>query len=380
MKHLVLATLISVLAPGVAIAQSAVRHPDAANLAAPPGTVVIARSVGTPRAVSVAAAVADLRSLVVVDSVGAEEGPESFGIIADVALRGQRIAILDRANFSMTLLDEALRPLLTVGRLGAGPLEFRSPVGLAFESDTVIRVLDGVLGLKRFSLNESDSSAQLLVAAALPVAVMSACLSSDELVALAPSSLRGGSSSQGDVEPLLTVLTAPGEIVRSFGDSYRSPRALARRIMSEGVVGCSPRGTAVVGFSSLPFVRVYDARGRLTQTFQLSDFAFATTLEGPNERGQIAIGLDPNTRDWSSTERIAHLRDGLFAVQVAHRRVNARARSIDLLRLDTYVIDEVSGEGVFVGSELPFLAGAGDGWAVGFSNEDVPKLYRLGRR
>lgn len=352
-------------------AQSERKHPDERNLTDAPGTVRLARTDTVARDPLLRAAAQRLRGLTTV----AVEGPE-YARIADVGEGAGHVAVLDQGALELVLLDSTLNEIGRVGQQGSGPLDFRSPVGVAIEDKNIVRVFDAVLGFKRVAFDTGGRSRLLSVVPPTTLA-MSACLTAREIVAIAPSSLGNPAAAVGETESLVSVISATdGSTIRRFGESYRASNALTRRMMSEASVGCTASGFTGIGYISLPYLRVYSPNGELRWTYRLADFVQAFQIERNNERGQLSIGIDQSTRRFSQTRRVVALGNDLVAFQVGNFEVR-RGRGLIELSLDTYLVSVRTGEAVYVGAHLPYLASSANQPTVGFRDEPEPHLVRL---
>lgn len=178
--------------------------------------------------------------------------------------------------------------------------------------------------------------------------------------------------------PVIQLFTGEGAAGRSFGTSYRATSSLARAIMSEGTVGCAKSGQVAYALSNLPFIRVVDAATAKERfAIRIGDFVQGIQPETVDERGRHEIGLADNTTQYSYVSRIVGVGERHFVVQVAlNSRQSLRARK-DYARLDTYLVDAVSGESIFVSDALPAIAFAEGNRAIGFSNDPFPQAFVL---
>lgn len=79
------------------------------------------------------------------------------------------------------------------------------------------------------------------------------------------------------MEPLVSVLEPNGRVGKTFGESYRSPSALVRREMSEGVIGCDASGRALIGLVKMPLVTAYSEDGRVQRRLRFREFETSTS-------------------------------------------------------------------------------------------------------
>jgi hypothetical protein len=79
-----------------------------------------------------------------VRSIGASDGPLSFSTIPSLAARSDgTVAVLDRFNCQVVLIDSAGMLIRRFGRCGRGPGEFVTPWRLAFLGDSLVVFDDG---------------------------------------------------------------------------------------------------------------------------------------------------------------------------------------------------------------------------------------------
>lgn len=354
----------------LAYAQSESRHPDADNLRDPVGTRYLSRSDSATADAELSRLARQLRALRPQPVSGLE-----FGRIVDVSVRYGVIAVADQGSYEVTLLDTLTWSPSTFGQYGEGPLDFRTLVAVEVRSPNRLSLFDVALGEKLVAI-EDRHGPRLLSVVPPRVSARSVCLRTRRPIALAPSGLAPGASTGSEmVEALLMELDSTGTPQRRFGETYRARSPLTRRIMSEAVMGCSATGDVVVGYVSLPYVRVYGEHGRLRHTIRMRDYVQAMSIERRDANGRASIGLDPATREFSQSRRVVEIASGVFAVQLATLRVDRR--SIVTARLDTYLVSSASGDGVYVGDHLPYLA-SGDGLpSIGFVDDPEPGLRRL---
>lgn len=372
------AAVLAALAPA-SHAQATVQHPTAPNLRARETDVsvslrdTVARD---PRLRLWRDALVGARRA---DSVGSLDGEvqEAFGTIVDLAVSGSIVAVLDQSQMRVVLLNRDLGVLGDVGRQGSGPSEFRAPINVTIVADT-LRVYDAALGLKTFVLSVSPRFGARMISAVQPVvAVQTLCFRNGGMYAIAPSSLQPGRETARDIEPLVSILRPDGSVGGTFGESYASPSPLVRRMMSEGVIGCDARGRALIGLVKLPFVTAYSEDGRSMRRLRVRDFELSRSLERPNARGQMSIGLDPETRSISTLSRIVHLEGDVFAVQVSRFELSPNRRSFPEVEVQTYLLSLSSFEAVSVGNHLPRIGHVDSTYLYTFANEPFPRLVRL---
>lgn len=93
--------------------------------------------------------------------------PDSFALSlpADVELRGDTIAVLDRGNDRIVLFDSALQPLAEFGRSGAGPGELNGAVSMEWVDEEFI-----VFDAENQRITRFGSAGNVLAARRVPAA------------------------------------------------------------------------------------------------------------------------------------------------------------------------------------------------------------------
>ncbi|MCC6317126.1 MAG: hypothetical protein IT361_05480 [Gemmatimonadaceae bacterium] len=317
-----------------------------------------------------------LRAAKRVDSVGRLTGPvdEAIGMIMDVAVDSVgRTFVLDRAFSRIRIFDRSGKPSGFVGQSGAGPLDFRSPMEIWVNAGEVV-VADLALGLKRIRF---DSRGQPQLHRVIPPDGWAMCQSRGQVISMG-TGVRGGDTSAA--ERLVRVRDSTGRVIRQFGAGYQARQALVRSVMNEGVVACTGGGDVVIALSRLPFVRGFRPDGSEAWVTRLSDFRVGVSRERVNERGQLAIGVDPDNPDGSFTMRARELSAGIVCVQVGLMTLRALTAKTLWERIDTYLIDAASGRSVFVASDLPTIGSVLGRRIYAFQNEPFPMVVILEAR
>jgi len=370
----VLAILLSLSLGSESLGQAALVHPDEKNLTRRKPTTTLSRadSVSTNPELNFLAR--RLRQAIRVDSIGDVDGDEAsvLGTIMEVVVDSSgRVGVLDMAFQQLRIFSAAGRPAFIVGQKGSGPMDFRFAVAAWVQSAGDFVVVDAVLGAKQLSLRDRQS-ARLVRVTPLGADATGACGVGGSLVAYAPTT-----------DPALTLTNtlhrydSTGRLVRSFGDGYRADSRLVTQMMSEGTVGCAPDGTVVAALSKLPFAQAFSEQGALRWTTRFSSFTIGRELEEVDDRKRRSIGIDPASPAHSYIRRIASIDRRFTAVQITLATLKSLRARESWARLDTYLLDNATGVGVFVSDRLPMLSGRSGDRVVGFENDPFPRVIFL---
>ncbi|MCC6245239.1 MAG: 6-bladed beta-propeller [Gemmatimonadaceae bacterium] len=314
-----------------------------------------------------AALISRLRRAARVDSIGLEDGPDDLviGTINDVTVdRLGRIYVLDMATTTVHVFSSKARPLLRIGRIGSGPSDFRFAVSMWTEPNDEIVVVDAILGAKYFRVSAANTASLVrIVRVGNPTG---ACGARGTITTLTPSS--------ADTSKLVKVFGMDDREIRGFGSSYSSSSSLVRSDMSEGTIGCMSDGSVIAALSKLPFLIGYGPTGEKRWVLRFKDFVVPRILEEKDEKGRHAIGIDPNNVTSSYTHRVTPLDTRFALVQVGLNTPRSLRNRVLWDRLDSYLLDNTTGEAQFVDDKLPLIRSMQGDRLVGFDNYPFPRV------
>ena len=308
-----------------------------------------------------------------IDSFGALDGTplEAFGEISQVSIDAAsgRLLVIDGASRSVVVFDSALgHQYLLGGRVGSGPEDLHSPISARFVASDEVVILDRSFGGKRLRIG-ANGRAEFVNGMNALVPLNAGCV--DKPGRIVTLDLRPRSPGAG-----LTSWTPAGEKSLSFGEGYVDSSSLVVSVMNEGVVACPDEGGTVAAKSWLPFVEAYDERGRQRWRTRLSPFTIGTHVLRVRGDGKSAIGLDPTRGDASYIRRLVPLEERCILVQVETLTEAGAKRGQPFGRRDTYLLDEESGIGVYLGDSIPAIAGIIGESLYAFENDPFPRLLR----
>lgn len=270
-----------------------------------------------------------LATLHLVTSIGQLSGPQDhvFGEITSAAVDIQgRVVVLDRKmNEIKVFRGDSL--VQTVGRAGAGPGEFQSPVGLALDPDGVIFAADRRhIHLFRPFNDEYRFERALLITDLHP---LSLCL------------LEGAAYFSGISAPenyaVYRIGAQDGHTSR-FGSVYSSTNPLINMKMADGVLGCDPSRKLIIhAAAALGEIRAYDTSGTLRWLTVIDDYRPLRVVEGRDGSSRY---LDPEGV-YDLVKSIVALRNGI-AVYVTRLRPGASLQEVDTIY--ALILDPTTGQ------------------------------------
>lgn len=305
-----------------------------------------------------------LRRTTLAAVIGAPEGErhEMLGSIedADVDSAG-RIFILDSQHKQLFVYNQSGEFIQSIGRPGAGPGEFARPRELHIDGGSRVIVLDG----RRASVyTAGDGTYALDATLALDFWPGSLCTRRGHIFSSANWSEHNAS--------FVHVLTLSGEHIRSFGMTYQYPVEFVRTDLSSGPIACHDASDAVIYmFARLPVIYGYSGLGDQSWMSMLADFELGTMIEDPLQDGSPSMlyGMLDKEHNWAIG--IHFVTAEYFAVQT-QRLVPEGPDSYH-----TYLINGQTGEGMYVGDQLPRIHALKSGKVLVSTDAPFPQLQVL---
>ncbi len=297
-----------------------------------------------------------------------------FGKIEDAHLdtRSSRLALLDSRFQEVRWFDLSGEFIGSVGKPGNGPGEFTAPRRLLFGPDAWMYVSDYPNVLEAFVFNGQQWEFERTIR--LPVQINDACLAPNALYLAGATSI----GASGDSLAAIHAIELPGgRELGSLGWLYRTarPQALAR--MSEANVACiSGSGSGVVLLPEyLPEVRGYEVDGSVRWITRIAEYRPWTVAEKPDGGLRIEIPEDGGYL----ASGVTFLPQRFAIVQLDKYTREAWIPDRKPAALLTYVLDVESGEGLYVGSEVPRILHVDPPYFVAAVEEPFPQavVYRM---
>lgn len=300
--------------------------------------------------------------------VGELDGPANylFGKIRDATMNGDtELVVLDSQYNEFRVYDGMGRFLLSGGGSGEGPGEFTRPTALALGMGNKIYVAD--IRLLRLSVFERTAQ-EIRVNQTVTLTELSPydiCLLQNRLVV---HGLRMRNQAETD---LLHVFDDELQKVTSFGRVYLTDNPTIQTAMGTGRVICVEPDKVIFVPDGLPMVFAYRVDGQPLWTttiaeyepFRYAEFPGRISSWTPDQGGNHAMSLVGAPNGW-------------FILQVGLTRRDSDSRQADpeLVRIDTYMLRVESGEGIYLGDDLPLLAYIDEHTAVVVEEDPVPTI------
>lgn len=341
-------------------------HPDLSTEGA--SAMLGSDSLNLPESVRQAASALIARKATVrIGSMSGAPGTVLARPIAASRLSDGKIVILDAMASEVREFDEDGRFVRTLLGRGRGPQEISLPVGLQVRTartpsgaDTL--VVATRVGLKLFEVSDSG---------AVPVAT----LQPPDLPSLSDGCLGIGrvfarAGLRPDSGVVATRSLSGGPLTR-FGRGYGGGAVLTKEELSVGPIACTPNGAALVAFTYLPRVQLFDPAGVELWTTAIPEFSPLAFEE--TRRGETAELRSRYDRGGDMIQALRTLEGDVALLQVG--RLEAadadRPNVQQIARLSTYLLSLRNGEGGFVSSSLPSVIGFGGGTL--FTVEEAPQ-------
>ena len=272
--------------------------------------------------------------------------PGGWGDIIDAIPTGDQTAVfMDGADLRLVGSGTVPSAIMTAGRRGSGPGEFRVPRALLSMANGHIGVVDE--GLRRLTLFVRDRlRIRYDTAFQLDTPATNACVLSDTVALLGYS--------DGTVVHLL----APGaRQLRAFGAPFGSTRPFEAALLSRGLIACAPVRNWVVAASEwLPDIRAYSADGTLVWARRIA--GYRTTEIRRVDGGGLSYRDSPG-RGSDGLSGLWILRDSVVLVQLA-RAIATRDGGIRGEEVTTHLMRLQDGADLFASRTLGPAVGASD--------------------
>ena len=280
------------------------------------------------------------------ETLGLFEGPAAllFGSIRGVERDEYgRFVILDGQASELRVFVEA-RGTFEVDRIlggaGNGPGELQAPRGLGEGSDGSLLVFNRVGQVDLFS--EGRDGLKWKGRRRFPGAIEDACAVGDTLIISAVTGVNRNT---------VHVVDRDEQIIRSFGQLYRTENERLRRHIQRALLECvDAQGGVLLAPLLLPELRRFSASGELLWRTRL-DGLRPVYLAVNSSDGNVAVGT-PETGYHMTVGLHLDKSSNFIVWQLLFREQGARERKDDG-RLLTYVILLDSGEGALVAEDIP---------------------------
>ncbi len=314
----------------------------------------------------------DLRSLTPLRSIGSADGDVVFGEIRDASFLGDdTFLVLDGQDKSVSEfgLDGSSRARF--GGAGQGPGELVDPRGLAVTRSGALWVAD-VPSIHRFSRIEGEWAFTRRTAP-LPLQPSAICSFDEGAVVNAHTRMTPrDTEADGSFPPVLFELRVDGELGADFGMAYRLVDLGLFMSYSLGDVACIRRDDRIAYLAgAIGEVRAYTTVGAPVWTVRFANHRpLATVVEGEKnvttfpEDGEFDVGLG-----------VVDLGDGVLLVQFGRSsRHTSRELGLRYHTVDSYLLDVASGEGWYIGFEVPHIVDRRGGHLLAVQEAPFPQV------
>jgi hypothetical protein len=349
------------------------RHPDTEYLVRPAGVPL--REVSAEAIVlseTLQRHLDQLHAATRVASIGVFDGPEAFvlGEVGDVVLSGGRVYVLDVQAQDVRVFSTAGAHLATFGGPGEGPGELFRPKALTHRPDSeTVWVADEGRRLSQFSFN--DEAPRFDGTVKVDTGVTDVCFTAGTLVVhgLLVVEERG---------PLQRLTTA-GEVTTVFGhQAYGSPsHSLNTLFNMRTKIACSRRSPLIFYGTNLGELRAHQADGELVWITALTDFIWPDARELRD--GRYSMVRQARLNKLVGLTVLPDESSEALLVQVSLQEPGRETGGTwyEETRLDSYLIDPLTGEGGYVGSDLPLVVAARPGVVATLTDDGYPRISLL---
>lgn len=291
---------------------------------------------------------------------------ETLGLVSDIALApdGQEVFVLDRTASDVTVYGLDGRYLYSFGGPGDGPGEFRIPEAVVFVSQDRLLVPDRFERIHRFA-RDRNGKFVYLNREAIGTFPRDAC-------AMRPGFILHAVS--GGQPEVLYRYDEKGNSKGGFAVPYRYSHYRPRSMVSRGQVVCSQDlGLVILAFYARDAVEAYHVGdGTLAWHSKLNGMLPSRIVEVEGGSGVLTGVFDS-----PAVHSLARASGGSNSPVVLQYRKVLRDDFIARNRehiLETYLLDPVTGEGLYLGDSIPLVMYLYDDLLVTLESDPYPKL------
>lgn len=266
-----------------------------------------------------------------------------IGEIVSADINDDEIFLLDKSKKRVIVYDRNGNYKQSFSDSGRGPGELINPGKIIVKEDTVF-ILDDQFGVEIFTKDRNSYTYYNNLD--VDIRPDDICLSKDGLV-VNTIPVTSESSDLNSDNILVYKNSNNSQILNTFSNLYKSNKWHVIMSMSMGGVSCSLKSSTILHyFNNLPYVYGFSSNGEKTKTLKISDFEQLILFENGNTLGPDQ--QDPPNK-FDIIDSILPVTDDYYLVQVKNLNIVDGAYQNFF---DTYIIDAVNAEGVFVSDTL----------------------------
>jgi len=174
-------------------------------------------------------------------------------------------------------------------------------------------------------------------------------------------------------EGIVSAFSLQGRAHHTFGTRYRSTNAMVRRDLSRGVMDCNRHGL-VFAYTHLAVIHGYHPTdGTLRWESRLADFQPFKIVE--DTRARSILYNPPGDAPIDVIETITMVGDlPYLLLQVLRITSRSHTQGREYAEMFSYVLDSRTGEGAYVGTELPPVYAIGNGRIYAAVKDPFPQI------
>jgi hypothetical protein len=307
-------------------------------------------------------------------SIGNLSGNESeiFSDIFQVEITDSEILIFERGNFRISRFDFQGNFISNIEATGRGPNELQQPSKISISNDTLY-IMDG-FDVKYLDLFRSDPIVETIYSSENAV-IEDMCSLNDKFLFRYYST---EISSATDSSAILHVVDKKSdEIKTSFGEPYKANSPTWSRMLSEGRVICNEETNTVVNATNiLPYIIAHNDQGVIMWIAEAEDFKPIIHRQHNVPGGSLNFRWNEEPFTHTSYTQLLNLNEFLILQITAFENFlndNDRFQN-DKIKTDTYLIHSKTGEGEFLGSDLPRILAISENYLITEKDEEFPAI------
>ena len=296
---------------------------------------------------------------------------EIFSDIFQVEITNSEILIFERGNFRISRFDFQGNYISDIEATGRGPNEVQQITKMSVSNDTLY-IMDG-FSVKFLDLTRPDQRIQTFYSSENAVIEDMCSLNDKFLLRYFSSELTSGA----DGSAIFHFIDRESEEIETFfGVPYRANTPNWSQILSEGSVICNEETDTVIStMSILPYIIAHNDQAVTKWTAEVEDFKPIIHRQHNVPGGSLSFRWHEDTFTHTSYQLLNYEKFVVVQLSTFENFLNENDQfQNDKISIDTYIINSVTGENEFLGSDLPRILAISENYLITEKEEEFPAI------
>lgn len=315
----------------------------------------------------------DFKNLSSVIQIGQLDGvrEELFSNIDQVIVNGDKIYILDSNNVKISIFSLYNGEFLgTIGDEGRGPGELTAPTSFDINENKMF-ISDRSLSVKvaEFNSDSIGNFSEFQIDPVFKTPIEQTCINNNSLL------IKSTTIDKDDPKLLHEIDIDSGTLIKSLVDPYDVDDLVLQEVLSEGIITCnSQENTVVIANYILPYLHSYTTDGELNWISKIEDYKPLKFREESN--GSVSTRWNNDDFVYNEYSQLFFHKGNIILQIKKFSNSFLEQGSIEILEtgIDTYHIDSETGNGYYLGEDIPQIEFMNDEIIVVKGPEKYPNV------